>query len=756
MADTENLDLPIALRRTPRRVGSAIVSQIAPPRDTTSTSTTAITKTPSKPRSKKRVRFSDPGPDFSPSDVASSPPSTGLTPMVKRSSLGEPSPKRRRCSIHARPEIDPETPDIQTSLIDRVKRRIRRVGSSDKLSAGDITKKSTPKRPNARKTRSAEEMAAAQAEVERLRAELEERDAEIERLHEATVVQDTERILELEQQVRTLRTELTQRQNSGTDNPFADLPENERDEDTSRSFYDWTLAARDPFSDTFMDEDEGFGDVTMTEAVCSTPSKRRFTNGAQPLPTSVSGSFPTPPCTSPTVPATPCSVRRAFSPATPQSHAGVQACMPDTEKEAMEAELGSLRLELTKLTDTLESNAAFQKRLSDKLGSASSVLAEAEGEDNATTLGLEKHFDTVLKTLTHRTAALLELNSSLGSLGFPGSDGSEIIASVVAHFRSARLELEYLTPGEIALPLLSCGAEVLDLLLARLRDFSRKTQEDEDTIDEYHSLELSLRQQLSARVDAMSGMRKDINEHEAALRERDDRISELEVGLDRLKGAAEGYRRDIVELENLVQRLEGNGLSNGAKVQAELDSVQTQLAERTLAVGDLETKLAATVAEAEDLRTQLQTLQRRKDAETKVRNKSNAAALALRDARVAELRREIYGVNDSLRRAHETIQKLRVANGGLEREISETEANAKVTIDALRAELEAVAAASVPKRRTRSSSRGARSMPGTGTPEPGSCFAGDLARSGAGKNRRRYDSGLGFLGEEEDELELAL
>ncbi|KAI0148547.1 hypothetical protein GGR57DRAFT_233853 [Xylariaceae sp. FL1272] len=748
MANIENLDLPIALRRTPRRVASAVASQTAPPRDKTSTSTPAVTKTPSKTRTKKRVRFSDPGPDH-----ATSPSSTGLTPMVRRSSLGEPSLKRRRYSVHAASETAPENTDIQTSLIDRVKRRIRRVGSSDKLSSDETTNKSTPKRTNARKTRSAEEIAAAQAEIERLRAELVERDAEIERLHETTVVQDTERILELEHQVQTLRSELEQKQNSETDNPFADLAEDERDEDISRSFYDWTLAARDPFSDTFLDEDEGFGDVTMAEVVCSTPSKRRFTNGAKPGSTSLSGSFPTPPCTSPTVPATPCSVRAVFTPVTPQSHTGVQVCMPDTEKEALEAELGSLRLELTKLTDTLESHAAFQKRLQGKLCNASSVSTDAQSDEDATPLSLEKHFDTVLKTLSDRTAALLELNSSLGSLGFPGSDSSEIIASIITHFRSARLELEYLTPGEITLPLLSCGAEVLDLLLTRLRDFSRKTQEDEETIDEYHSQELSLRQQLGARVDAMTGMRKDIKEHEAALRERDDRISELEVGLDRLKGAAEGYRRDIVELETLVQRMQDNGQSSDAKVQIELDSVQTQLAERTLSVADLEAKLAATVAEAEDLRTQLQALQRRKDAETKVRNKSNAAALALRDARVAELRREIYGVNDSLRRAHDTIQRLRVANGNLERQINETEKNAKDTIDALKAELEKVAAASVPKRRTRSSSRGGKS--GGGTPEPGSYLSGDLVRSGTGNKRRRYDSGLGFLDEEEDELELA-
>jgi DNA repair exonuclease SbcCD ATPase subunit len=688
--------------------------------------------------------------------------------MIKRSSLGEPSPKRRRVPAAALRRAsttdlsdDESTNDVLSlsQVYDtRLRRRIKRSVLGEEM---DMSIKSKKKNTGSR-TRKGNIATAAEveAEVQRLRAELAGRDAEIERLQNETMVHDTERIMELEQQIEALRTELAQRQLpvTGTNNEIEEGDSDNDGDQPSRSFYDWTLAARDPFSDSYLDESDDFRDVTMEDVACSTPSRRKSANPASSK--SASASFPTPPCTSPTMPATPCSVRRAITPVTPPSHVGIQASLPDPEKEALEAELGSLRLELTKLTNTLESHAALQDRLAEKLSGAASVSPTQDGESSQPEL--EEHVNLVLQKLSDRTAALLELSSSLSALGFAGSDASEMIASIASGFRAARLELEYLTPGEITLPLSSHGAEVLDLVLTRLRDMARKGRKDDDAIDEYHALELSLRQQLSARVDAMEGMRHEQKKNATVLRERDDRIAELEFGLDRLKGAAEGYRRDIVELESLVQRLEGNEKATEAKLQADLQSTQAQLSERTAVIADLEAKLASTLTQADELETKLKDLQRRKDAETKVRNKSHGAALALRDARVLELRREIYGINESVRNAHETIRKLRVENGKLERKVDMAEEEkriAKETVDTMKAELEkvtAAAAAAAPRRRKTRSSSSRDNGPATPDPEPGSFLSGDLARSGAGKGgkKRRYDSGLGFLDEEEDEVEL--
>ncbi|KAJ9145522.1 Myosin heavy chain, skeletal muscle, adult [Pleurostoma richardsiae] len=775
----EDMDLPIALRRT-RRSSTALrqeASNLTHDSEQDGSSLPSCLSTPArKPKSKKRVRFSDPGPVQDRVDHPSS-ASTGLTPMIRRTTLTPTSKKqtRRRHSTPAKPsagnglsQVDPfdtaaEAPfsgeitflPLRQVLDGRVKRRIRRNGLSEEMNA-----------VHAEKRRRARE---AKAEIEALRAEVAAKDAEIQRLHDETVVQDTDRILELEERIQELRRELAVKSglriHSGGD---AD----------GTTAFDWTLAARDPFSDDFMDldanndgdDEDDFGEVTMADLACSTPTRR----------VSARTSFPTPPSTSPCpVPLTPRS-----HPPTPTSHAGVQVSMPDIEKQQLEEELASLRLEIAKLTTTLESYTSLTSRISDKLApfgddTTSQQTSEQPSPD------IEAHLTTLLQSLSDRSAALFELNSSLSALGFPGGDASEIVTSLSAAFRTARLELEYLTPGEISLPLTSAGAAVLDLLLTRLRDLSRRCREGDDAVDEYHALELSLRQQLGARVDAMDEMARDIARLEGESKEKDARAADLEVGLQRLKGAAASYARDVAELEALVQRVEAE--LAGARAErdearagheADMGEWEGILAEKEGGIAALEARLTEAEARSAGLADQLAAMQagqdelrdRHKD-ELAALNRSHGAALALRDARVAELRGEVDRVNGALRDAHETVRQLRVEKGGLEGKLDEEKRRAKAAIEGVRAELERVVRmsqellASPEKkdgapptrsgRRSRSGSvegRGVEGMPATVVVAPGAFLSGDLARrksDGAGKKRRRYDSGLGFLDEDE-------
>ncbi|KAI1088872.1 hypothetical protein F5B19DRAFT_485629 [Rostrohypoxylon terebratum] len=728
-------DRPIALRRTPRlsvgRTAPSDLSQLE-------TAATSL-RTPSKPRSKKRVRFSDPGPEIEHHDATLS---TGLTPMVRRTTLGvAPSPKRRRHSAPISQKIlqngkegelgrdsngngsnEVRFLSLRQVLDDRVKRRIRRNGLSEEM---NIITQEKRRRTQDQK-----------AELERLRDELAEKDHEIERLQSTTIIgQDTGRIMELEYEIDSLRNELRSR-SSGSGCGGLDA-------DQTRP-YDWTMAARDPFSDSCVDDDDGFGDTTMADLVCSTPSKNR-----------ASASFPTPPCTSPTIPATPCSLRR-IHPVTPEPHsgAGMQADMgvqtsftfPEPEeKEALEAEMGSLRLELTKLTEVLETHEAFKSRITDKLAAAHAPAKPDSGEGP---MEVEAHLDTVLQCLSDRTAALLDLNSSLKDLGFPGNDASEVITSLTGAFRSARLELEYLTPGELTLPLSSRGAEVLDLVLVRLRDLARQVKEDEDAIDEYHALELSLRQQLGARV-----------------------------GVERLKGAADGYRRDVAELERLVQRMQDQVETEATRHRAEIAGAQAELESRKATAAKLEAKLTAVREQAEAFKTQVADMQKRKACEIRALNKYHGTALAVRDARVLELRRSIEELGRSLHQAHLTVQKLRVENLGLSRRVDEERSRATAAVDSMKMELERLLRMSTEflagpaKADGRSglersvavavgggsfgSSDSGEGEEETTTPEGSpvnatSQLADALARSGKQIKKRRYDSGLGLLDEDED------
>ncbi|OTB00601.1 hypothetical protein M426DRAFT_65530 [Hypoxylon sp. CI-4A] len=728
-------DLPIALRRTPRAsVGAAGASN--PTRMQADSARSTNSRTPSKPRSKKRVRFSDPGPEIQHHDASSS--TTGLTPMVRRTSLGYvPSPKRRRQSAPQRRRSYPEREESEISnsnennevhflslrqvLDERVKRRIRRNGLSEEMNNIDKEKRQRVQEQN--------------VELQRLKDELAAKDQEIDRLQNATTVQDTDRIIELEQQIEALRNDLQNKSRSG--------PEVERTRN-----YDWTM---DPFSDDYMDVDEDFGETTMADLICSTPSRKARNPSA---------SFPTPPCTSPPLPSTPHSMRRG-TPVTPQSHhshSGVQAALPDPEKEALEAELGSLRLELTKLTEVLQSHEALKTRIADQLAKASSSSDDDDGE---TPKDVEERLETVLQSLSDRTAALSELNSSLSSLGFPGSDASEMVTSITTAFRSARLELEYLTPGEITLPLSSRNAQVLDLVLAKLRELARRVHESDAAVDEYHALELSLRQQLGARVDAMDRMRREQDKNRTATAEKDERVADLEVGVERLKGAAEGYRRDVADLETLVQRLE----AESKVVSAEAAGAQAELAHSRAAAAKLEAQLASVKEQADAFQRQLSELQKRRASEVKALNKYHGMALSVRDARVLELRRGMDEMTRNLHEAHSTIQQLRVENLGLGRRADDEERRAKDAVDSIKAELERVIGMSVAflatPSKASSSASGKRSRDSgsqTTTPEgspmrPEEYLAGGLAKtvkSVKSIKKRKYDSGLGFLDEDED------
>ncbi|KAF4335475.1 glycolipid 2-alpha-mannosyltransferase [Fusarium beomiforme] len=668
----ENINLPIAIRRSRR-------SSVKP--DPEIPSSPMPSKTP-KRGSKRRVRFSDPGAS-----------SSGLTPMVNRFTVA--TPKRRRHSsapVESTPNTVRSSPALPQSgevtflplrqvLDGRVQRRIRRNGLSEEMN--------TIQQEKRRRNQEAKE------EIEKLRNELKARDREIYELQNATIVIDTDRIWDLEKQIQDLQEELSKRSGRGMDQ--------------SRG-YNWTLAAREKFSQDFMDEDDEFGDETMAQFICSTPSRART-------------SFMTPPATSPTVPGTPI----FEEPEMATAMVGVQASLPDPKTVLLEEEVSSLQLEIAKLTDTLESYKALSGRLTEKLSDFSSESAT----------GLEAHIDAMLQTMSDRAHALQHLTTSITKLGFTGSDASEMIASLSSGFRAARLELEYLTPGEITLPLSSHGAEVLDLMLTRLRDMAKRAKEDENAIDEYHEIELSLRKQLDARVTVMDGLKAEMSKAEKLMSDKIARIRELEVANQRLKGAVDGYVRDIHELEDLVQRMEREAHDANDEYNVQLEVKHKILTRKEDTIASLETKLSDALHKSSDLQSQITSLQTSKAADIAALNKKHGSALAARDASVAKYRGEIDKVNASLRAAHATICGLRVENGGLKREVENERQKAKEVIDAMKEELQRVVKMSQEFLTTKESQ------------------AEDEKQGGVtrmSKRLRGRDSGMGLLDEEEEEF----
>ncbi|KAK3376941.1 hypothetical protein B0T24DRAFT_620140 [Lasiosphaeria ovina] len=845
---SDDPQLPLALRRSRRSsLGPLRLAQTAAEKSLpTPESSAASTPNKKSGRPKKRVRFSDPGPLLAGNEDELS---TGLTPMIRRTTLSAKPFRRHSTSPRishsgsgglfsgggglfsgSGADHQPSSPlplpvsgevhllPLRQVLDGRVKRRIRRNGLSEEMNSIYAERK-----------RKAQDT---QAEIGRLRNELAARDDEIHRLHDETIEVDTERVWELERQVEDLKRQLAAQSSTAAAAAAAMVP--------SSPAFEWTVAARDPFSDDFMDVDatephdyddddeDAFGATTIADLACSTPT-RRSSNKTR------NTSFPTPPTTSPaaaaetavqTIPDTPCSSRRRLDLAgsTPRSitSTGVQATLPDLEKQQLEDELAGLQLEMCKLTTALEAYAALTAGLADKLApfsatqqTASSSLGLADGNvDNTTTNNssnttssnaahsdLDARLTSVLQTLSDRTAALSEVNSSLHSLGFAGSDALDIISSIASSLRSARLELEYATPGEVALPLTSAGAAVLDLLLARLRELARRAREADDSIDEYHALEQSLRQQLGTRVDAMDSLSARLGAAEMAAAGKDARLAELEVGIDRLRGAVGRYERDVAELEALAQRMDG-------ELAAAKQGGEALRKDQAEAVEELEVQLVAARRQTAAVRGELAAVEARHASELAGANKAHGAGLALRDARVAELRVEVDRVNASLRTAHDTVAQLRVevaqlgnVNAALVGENKELAARvegdrrrARGVIDSMKAEIERVARTSegllaTPKSSgskqragrlllssAASSSGGRDSGIGAEEQEDGvglvgsvttpagvkvgggvGLFSGELAKkSTKSRKRRRYDSGLGFLDEEEMEGDVSM
>lgn len=594
---------------------------------------------------------------------------------------------------------------LRQVLSGRVTRRLRRNGLSEEMNTI-----ATEKRQRAKQ---------AERELDTLRAQLGEKDLEIYRLQNETVVIDTERIWDLERQVADLKRELHDKTSPPRD-------------DTVAFSYDWTRMARDPFNDEHSAA-EHFGDATMADIQCSTPSRAR-------------ASFPSPPLTSPMAPATP---RHCAE--TPVAHAGVQTSFRDDEREGLEEEVASLQLEMGKLGSTLEGYASLVQRLNARL---TAYEPDSEGDPRDE---VESRMEGLFRALSDRTAALLELTASLSQLGFPGDDAPSIIASLASGFRAARLELEYLSPGESTLPLTSRGAEVLDLLLARLRDLSKRTREDESTIDEYHELELSLRKQLSARVEVMDSLKSELEKARGEKEERGRRVGELEVAVSRLRGAVDGYVRDVGELEKLVERLEkeGEGKSEQIKerdgrivsLEGAVADGRTREGELRAQLSALESRLSDGVALTEKLTAEVAALQGARAS----LNKQHGAALALRDARVAELRGEIERLGGSLRGAHSTIQSLRVDKSGLEGRVAEERGRARGMIDGVKGELQRVLRMSEEFFEDEAGGGGGEGGDGA-RPRPETVKVGELLSGGlARRSGRRPDSGVGLLEDEEEE-----
>ncbi|KAG9240071.1 hypothetical protein BJ878DRAFT_431088 [Calycina marina] len=712
MADDER---PISLRKTRR-------SSAGPSRQIQQTSIVAlprlhgISTPPATPkRNKKRVRFSDPGSAIG-SEAAYA--SSGLTPLIQRTALSTPQSKRRHTTLARLWNLAPNEAPISGTLqfeplrqiLDgRVKRRLRRHRLSEETNIIDEHRRDEA---NLKRT-----------EVERLKEVLHEKDIEVQSMRDeqdlasqlgeesgrslATNAALAAKVQDLEKQIASLKAELAQK--------YADNTEDS----------DWTMAARDPFN---FDEDD---DMIVTNY---SHDFSMMNNDIMSTPTRLGTYFPSPPTSMPNTPSKAVSVYDA----------GIQVSLPipDPEKGLLRSQLEMLEAEISKLNSSLALSSDNTIRLQAKL----SGFTPGDEEQNQSSLDLA--LDTVLTKLALSQVNAMEkenafdaLSFDVTSLGFPSCSGPEqVLEKIAAQFRQARLDLEYMTPGEVVEGFEN--EKLLEMLVTRMQFLVERVKEADDHIDEYHDQELLLRQQLSSRINVMQELRKELGVAKSSISELETEVEEKDISNVKLQKALERYREEVQGLEFLISTMEKEGHVYQELLHSEVKEVSTRLLDEIL-------KHDTTRAMEECNQTLIMELQRRLSAALQARSDMEARLEAFTSSSNTTVVEK-----EALKSAHSTILNLRTANATLERQLESENSQGRLVVEAMRGHISQVLEtlsyvngdSGGEGSAQATMSKASKIVDSAPIVKQSRLLDGDLARRSCKK--RRYDSGLGFLEEE--------
>ncbi|KAG9233262.1 hypothetical protein BJ875DRAFT_50875 [Amylocarpus encephaloides] len=717
--------------------------------------------TPSTPkRANKRVRFSDQGP---PIPTAINTTSSGLTPFIRRTNISTPKSKRKHSTpANIRPANraayeEPISGELQFAslrqvLDGRVKRRLRRNRLSEQINTIEWSKKHQAK--------------ARKFEVERLREELAAKDLEVQDMRDNhdiasqiegesgltnhTITTQSKTISELEQVIAQLRAELEQKEDDVTiDDP------------------NWTLNARDPFDDYDDDDDD---EKMMTNYDFSLDSKEEIDT----TPTRLNTSFPSPPDTMPNTPETPAS--RAVN--------RVRLEPADPEKQLLKEQLEGLEADVSTLRSSIALKDDHHARLEQKL---SDFLPVGESLDHTS---LDAALDSVLTNLAlsqshelEQRTAFSALSNEVCNLGFSSDSPEKVIETIAQQFRQARLDLEYCTPGEVVE-----GFEndkLLEMLVSRTKVLIERVKRNDETIDEYHEQEVLLRQQLNTRIEINEGLNHELFLANNVVGDLRLEIQEHEVGNSRLQSALEGYRTEVSSLEKLIESMESDGENLAARLRSEVAENQERLQDemlqhettramdegKSILMTELERRLTSALQSSAEIQSQLDALTTEhadQAANITQMHSAHADSLALLSARTTELGTELERVKAALESAEAKIHSLRSIN----QELVGEKHRGLLIIKAANEQLAGMMKVNMSYIDSNISIQGPSSQIGSGQSfsDNGLCHGGPFQEDAAvvrrdqffdrqlarrlGKKRRRYDSGVDFLEEVNEEVDV--
>ncbi|KAL1966359.1 hypothetical protein VTN77DRAFT_4501 [Rasamsonia byssochlamydoides] len=694
--------------------------------------------TPRKPR--KKVRFSDPGPQLN--SMAES-DSTGLTPALLRTSFDESipdpeEPEMRTPSRRARrqsaplPEttkiLDPAFPIEKTTtparvyqftplrqLLDqRTQRRIRRVGLSDEINKIEREKRAAAKREQAREA----ELAALKRELEAVRAEKEAN----------TLISDGETTLSTFHRIEKLEAELRRLREEAS------------------------ACADQGINDGNGEEDTIMTDDMMT--VSTSPVLRAQDQSDHLLALDTSLSDDEQPVT---------------------MDASIQVSMPDPSQEAemrsLSRDLEAARKEKLNLFNEWKAQIT-----STSYGSTCSSRASSPPPDF-----MSQIVPTLKAALTRASDACHELDTvrrELSDMGFSGSNLDEIIAGVRHSFRSARIELERAVPGETANASLNNGHATLTALVKRVKHLVQDLQGERRRHSNLLSQEKALRsqfdtcllryeaaskkiQQLEETIDTNAG---DMLHARMRIQELESEAKEKDIGIDRLNAALDKYHNEVKSLEAIVSKLESENASLKSSYTQQISDLESKVAaeqdgrhaaellafEREKSIAELEEVVQQNRIRVCDLIAKVECLEKERKEVVESMEQKAAQEVGSLNVRLSEL-------TTALEAAKLEIDKLRRKNSGLEDRIyMETEARERLIhniLEAINAEGRSAKVRTANWKLKSDELESEPLLPGSEPISPVRASTNKFAnvQIGRGKNRRkRLDSGIGILTEESD------
>lgn len=539
-----NNNADVEIRSPACRTRSQVAKQtgLLPNGPSTVANTTTATATPRKAR--KKLRFSDPG------------PSTGLTPALLRTSFDGASTgsaastpsdrvrRRRSMPLHRSSRRWPDTCDatsgrvvqftpLRQILDSRTQRRIRRTGLSDEINNFEREKRDVTGYEKTLQSLRRERDALRQ-QLEKAKIASEDRNMALETPEDLSFIALPDRIEQLQAETSRLREVVsfsTSNDVHGEGGTFM-------------------------LNDTIMD-----GDAIL---LSDSPDMR----GVECHP-AIPGGFS---LVGSTV-----------------SEASTQLQLPDRQQD-----------ELHSLNQDLETARKEKRDLFDACRAHISSLSGTPVENSLRRSSpppdfLETIVPTLVATLSRASDAThsLELvKKELSQLGFSGCNPIDIISQLRSRFRAARIELERAVPGETSNASLNDANATLGALVKRVELLIKSLSDERSRHDGSLGRERALKGQFDALLTRYEAASKKIHdlEHFSSLSASDMlhtrmRMQELEnegkeqsVGIDRLNAALSKYREEVSSLEALVTGLEEDKDASHKRHSRNLSELEARVA----------------------------------------------------------------------------------------------------------------------------------------------------------------------------------